>query len=71
MLFDSQVLKAAFSSPDALQKQADVMVNVTKDLIEERSFTIVRTNTLSVDIVRDILNVMPIHWIAKLVSLLT
>jgi hypothetical protein len=64
----SKVLKAAVGSPDFLQSHIDEMVKVTKELIDERSFTVVRENTLSVDIVRDILNVMPLHWVAKLVS---
>jgi len=63
------VLKAAAGSPEALQKHADEMVGVTKELISERSFTVVGNNTLSVDIIRDILNVMPLHWIAKLTGL--
>jgi hypothetical protein len=68
-LICKKVLQAATGSSDFLQKHIDEMVHVTTELIKERSFTVVRGNTLSVDVVRDILNVMPLHWVAKLVSL--
>jgi linoleate 10R-lipoxygenase len=36
----------------------------TRALIHQKSFTLVGTNTRCIDIVKDVVNLAPIHWIA-------
>ncbi len=64
-----QVKKIFFPTPEALLKAAESMVVTALELIKERSFTIVGKDTLSVEIVRDVFNVLPLHWVAKVVRL--
>ncbi|KAL0563971.1 hypothetical protein V5O48_018086 [Marasmius crinis-equi] len=48
---------------DHKEEWADFFVSLTEDLIREREIKHVGTNIRSVDIVKDVLNVLPVRWV--------
>ncbi|KZT38100.1 linoleate diol synthase [Sistotremastrum suecicum HHB10207 ss-3] len=64
-----QVQQALFGKPDSLRNIADYFATTTLELIEERSFGLSGKTTQNIDIVRDVLNSVPIYWVSQLASL--
>jgi len=42
--------------------------DMTRNLIREKSFSLVGKDTFSVDIVRDVVNIVPVHWAATQIA---
>lgn len=54
-----------FPDSGALDRYAQYYGATTKRLIEEKSFSVVGKASRSVDIVRDVLNLVPVHFVAR------
>ncbi|CAA7270854.1 unnamed protein product [Cyclocybe aegerita] len=63
----ADVSKAIFNKPDP--EFASYFVNKTKTLIENKSFDKVGSKTKCVDIVKDVINLLPIHWASDILGL--
>jgi linoleate 10R-lipoxygenase len=59
-----EVLAALVDTPEAANKIAQYFYQKTKEVIAEASFTQVGGKTKGVDIVRDVLRFIPLHWAA-------
>lgn len=52
-------------APETTEKIAEYFYKKTKELIEQNSFSLIHSNTCSVNIVRDVLRYVPVHWTAS------
>ncbi|KAG1795206.1 heme peroxidase [Suillus plorans] len=59
-----QFIGALAPSPEAISAIGTYFNNKTKELIELHSFTLIGSNTRGVNIVRDVLKYVPLHWAA-------
>lgn len=59
-----QFITALVPSPEAVSVICAYFCNKTKELIEQHSFRLIGGKTRAVDIVHDVLNVLPLHWAA-------
>ncbi|KAG9014307.1 hypothetical protein FRB90_005401 [Tulasnella sp. 427] len=60
--------EALFPTENSMSEYAAFYKETTARLIETRSFSLVGRGTRSVDIVRDVFNVVPVHWISRQVA---
>ncbi|KAH7914862.1 heme peroxidase [Hygrophoropsis aurantiaca] len=61
----SELLNILTPSPEAIGKIEKYFFNKTKELINSYSFSLVGDKTRAVNIVRDVLKFVPIHWAAS------
>ncbi|KAG1717309.1 heme peroxidase [Suillus paluster] len=61
-------ISALAPSPDAVSTIGTYFYNETKELIEQRSFPLIGGKTRAVNIVRDVLKVVPLRWAATEVA---
>ncbi|KAF8587829.1 linoleate diol synthase [Ramaria rubella] len=59
---------ALFDTPHSLNKYAAFYHSKTKELIDERSFLLVGNRSRNIDIVRDVLNVVPVLWVSTQIA---
>ncbi|KAI0313699.1 heme peroxidase [Amylostereum chailletii] len=64
---ESKLANAVLCTPLELEKATERLVNITRDLIKQ-STTSTGGTTAFVDIVHDVLNVLPVHWISNFVT---
>jgi cytochrome P450 len=57
-------ISALAPSPEAINAIGAYFHNKTKELIELHSFSLIGQNTRGVNIVRDVLKYVPLHWVA-------
>ncbi|KAG2364875.1 putative linoleate diol synthase [Suillus spraguei] len=57
-------IRALAPSPEAISAIGTYFHNKTKELIEQHSFSLIGQNIRGVDIVRDVLKFVPLHWTA-------
>ncbi|KAG9083295.1 hypothetical protein FRC07_013955, partial [Ceratobasidium sp. 392] len=62
---DMNIMHKALVSPDAIARYTQWYGAKTTDLIKEKSFSMSKSNTRSVDIVRDVLNLVPVYWVSQ------
>ncbi|KDQ09782.1 hypothetical protein BOTBODRAFT_507785 [Botryobasidium botryosum FD-172 SS1] len=62
------VLSNALYPSGALEQYATFFREKSEDLILEKSFNLVGRGTKSVDIVRDVINIVPVYWVARQVA---
>ncbi|KAH7890809.1 heme peroxidase [Phlebopus sp. FC_14] len=60
-----EFLDALTPSPDAIDNIGKYFYNKTRELIEVNSFALIGTKTRSVNIVRDVLKLVPVYWAAS------
>ncbi|KAG1881160.1 heme peroxidase [Suillus subluteus] len=63
-----QFISALVPSPEATSAIGTYFHNKTKELIELHSFSLIGQNTCGVNIVRDVLKFVPLHWAATEVA---
>ncbi|KAI0078682.1 linoleate diol synthase [Panus rudis PR-1116 ss-1] len=63
------ILKALTGSPDATQKIKEYFYNKTRELMLHECWTGVGTNVRNVNIVRDVLKVVPIYWACEVAGI--
>ncbi|KAG2350116.1 heme peroxidase [Suillus weaverae] len=63
-----QFISALAPSPEAISKIGTYFYNKIKELIEQHSFSLVGEQTHAVNIVRDVLKVVPLSWAATEVA---
>ncbi|KAG0701786.1 heme peroxidase [Suillus ampliporus] len=63
-----QFISALAPSPQAVSEIGTYFYNKTKELIEQHSFALIGEKTRAVNIVRDVLKVVPLHWAATEVA---
>jgi hypothetical protein len=59
-----QFISALAPSPEAVSKIGTYFYNKTTELIRLHSFSMIAGNTCAVNIVRDVLKFVPLHWVA-------
>lgn len=59
-----QFVAALAPSPEAVSKICAYFHNKTKELIEQHSFPLIGEKTRAVNVVRDVLKLVPLHWAA-------
>jgi linoleate 10R-lipoxygenase len=59
-----EILRALQTSPDQAEKIAQHFYETTRKLIISKSFTVSDKGVKVVDIVRDVLRYLPLHWTA-------
>ncbi|KAG2157761.1 heme peroxidase [Suillus bovinus] len=59
-----QFIRALAPSPEAISAIGTYFNSKTKELIELHSFSLIGTNTRAVNVVRDVLKYVPLHWAA-------
>lgn len=52
-------------SQEAIDRHAKWYGDKTTELIQDKSFTMSKGQTRSVDIVRDVLNLVPVYWVSQ------
>jgi linoleate 10R-lipoxygenase len=52
-------------SQEAIGRHAKWYGDKTTELIQDKSFTMSKGQTRSVDIVRDVLNLVPVYWVSQ------
>ncbi|KAJ1306560.1 hypothetical protein OPQ81_007561 [Rhizoctonia solani] len=57
--------KVMVSSPEALDRNVAWYAAKTTELIKDKSFSMSKSTTRSVDIVRDVLNLVPVYWVSQ------
>ena len=62
------MINALVGAPGALNKMTSYFSDKTKELILSQSWATVGATTKNVDIVRDVLKFVPIHWASEVVS---
>jgi linoleate 10R-lipoxygenase len=62
------MINALVGAPGALNKLTKYFYDKTRSLIAEETWTTVGATTKNVNIVRDVLKHVPIHWAAEVVS---
>ncbi|KAG8894697.1 hypothetical protein FRB99_001047 [Tulasnella sp. 403] len=68
-LADMKIVRdALFPNDQAFEAYGEFYRDTTARLIEEKSFSLVGKGTRSVDIVRDVLNLVPVHWVSRKVA---
>lgn len=60
-------IRDALFPPGAMDTYARVFFDKTRELVREKVFPLVGLETYSVDIVRDVVNLVPVHWASTLV----
>ncbi|KAG0693724.1 heme peroxidase [Suillus ampliporus] len=63
-----QFIGAVAPSPEAVSKIGTYFYTKTKELIEQHSLTLIGKKTRAVNIVRDVLKFVPLHWAATEVA---
>lgn len=63
-----KVVGALAGTPEAGAEIAKFFFEKTRELINSNSFNLSGSKTRSVNLVRDVLKAVPIHWIADIVS---
>ncbi|OAX41520.1 heme peroxidase [Rhizopogon vinicolor AM-OR11-026] len=66
-----QFLKALAPSPEAVSKIGTYFYDKTRELIQQSSFSLITGNTHAVNIVRDVLKLVPLTWVATEVAGIT
>ncbi|OAX39674.1 heme peroxidase [Rhizopogon vinicolor AM-OR11-026] len=61
-------ISALAPSPEAVSKICAYFYNKTRELIEQHSFRLIGQKTRAVDIIRDVLKMLPLHWAATEVA---
>ncbi|KAG8939990.1 hypothetical protein FRC04_005695 [Tulasnella sp. 424] len=65
---DKKLIAEAFvPSSVVLKKQVDFLERTTAQLLKEKSYTLVGDNKLSVNVVRDVINLLPVYFISEYV----
>ncbi|KAJ7442287.1 linoleate diol synthase [Mycena latifolia] len=64
-----EVYAQLFESPEALDKVGNFFRDTTRKLIGTHSFTLVGGKTCVVDIVRDVLKIVPVYWAADIAGI--
>jgi hypothetical protein len=59
-----EILRVLQASPDQAEKMARFFYEKTRKLITSKSFTVSDKGVRVVDIVRDVLRYVPLHWTA-------
>ncbi|KAA1469100.1 linoleate diol synthase, partial [Dentipellis sp. KUC8613] len=59
-----EVLRVLAATPEAEDKIAQYFYDKTRALVAEKSYTLADKGTKNVDIVRDVLRYLPLHWVA-------
>lgn len=62
-----RLILEAFTSPTFVTEQVAFLEKTAAALIKERSYTIVGIHTRSVNIVRDVLNILPVQFVSSFV----
>ncbi|KAG9091000.1 hypothetical protein FRC06_000785 [Ceratobasidium sp. 370] len=62
---DLSVMHKAIVTPEAIERYAKWYGAKTTELIQEKSFSMSKSQTRSVDIVRDVLNLVPVYWVSQ------
>ncbi|KZV98733.1 heme peroxidase [Exidia glandulosa HHB12029] len=65
---DRLLIRDSLFSPGRLDKYAKFYFDKTRELIMEKSFVFVQGDVRAVDIVRDVVNLVPVHWVSKHVA---
>lgn len=55
----------AMFTPDEIDRYVKWYGAKTTELIQSKSFSMSKGPTRSVDIVRDVLNLVPVHWVSQ------
>ncbi|KAH8104009.1 linoleate diol synthase [Cristinia sonorae] len=63
------MIKALTGTPDGTSKILDYFYKKTRDMMMNESWTAVACNTRNVDITRDVLKYVPIHWACEMVGI--
>ncbi|KAJ7623211.1 linoleate diol synthase [Roridomyces roridus] len=64
-----EIYTKLFESPEHLDKVGTFFRDTTRKLVASHSFTIVNGKTNVVDIVRDVLKVVPVYWAAEIAGI--
>jgi linoleate 10R-lipoxygenase len=59
-----EVLRVLWAFPEQADKIAHYFYERTRELIKVKSYSLAEKNTKYVDIVRDVLRYVPLHWAA-------
>jgi len=59
-----QFISALAPSPEAVSNIGTYFYNKTTELIRQHSFSLIAEKTRAVNIVRDVLKFVPLHWAA-------
>ncbi|KAG8750070.1 hypothetical protein FRC12_013089 [Ceratobasidium sp. 428] len=62
---DMNLMHKVMVTPEALAQYTQWYGAKTAELINEKSFSMSKSKTRSVDIVRDVLNLVPVHWVSQ------
>ncbi|KAF8600486.1 heme peroxidase [Ceratobasidium sp. AG-I] len=62
---DMNVMHKTMVSPEAIDRYVKWYGAKTTSLIQSKSFSMSNSRTRSVDIVRDVLNLVPVHWVSQ------
>jgi len=62
---DLNVMHRAMVTPEAIERYSKWYGAKTAELIQEKSFSMSKSQIRSVDIVRDVLNLVPVYWISQ------
>ncbi|KAG8952208.1 hypothetical protein FRC04_004915 [Tulasnella sp. 424] len=60
--------EALFPTPNTMSEYGAYYRTITAHLIETKSFSLVGKGTRSLDIVRDVFNLVPVHWISRKIA---
>jgi hypothetical protein len=58
------ILRAVADTPEQVDAAGQYFYEMTRTLIDRRSYSLVGGKVKSIDIVRDVLKAVPIHWVA-------
>jgi len=64
---DRKLIAEAFASSSSTKKQIDYLEKKTSFLIKNKSYTLVGDGKRSVNVVRDVLNLLPLHFISNFI----
>ncbi|QRV88586.1 heme peroxidase [Ceratobasidium sp. AG-Ba] len=62
---DMGMMHKVMVTSEAIQRQTLWYGAKTTELIKDRSFSMSKSRTRTVDIVRDVLNLVPVHWVSQ------
>ncbi|KAG8925416.1 hypothetical protein FRC02_009696 [Tulasnella sp. 418] len=66
---DLQLIREAlFPDNEAMQRLARFYREKTTELINRKSFALIGKNTRSINIVRDVINLVPVHWVSTQIA---
>lgn len=62
---DIKLIRQAFSGGAAARKHVDFFGRKTLELLKERSYVLPGTHATRVNVVKDVINMLPVHFVAS------